>query len=108
MRERFCRTIDARFSRFSTQNRCWSVESWLRAAHLLINNECGILLPPHEAVALGRGLSAALDRTWGSEGISQLRRRSWEQIAAERFDTCASPLPSTAQVLTLAKFACTF
>jgi len=59
----------------------------------LVDDECGILVPPRDAEALARAISAALGRTWDCEAISQRRRRSWEQVAAETFEICASVLP---------------
>jgi len=74
----------------------------------LVDSECGILVPPHDADALGRALSAALDRSWDSERISQRRRRSWEQVAAETFEICASVISTKPQVLAAPKSVSAF
>jgi teichuronic acid biosynthesis glycosyltransferase TuaC len=56
----------------------------------LVNEECGILVPPHQPAALSAALDSALSKQWDGERIAKVFRRSWEQVAEETFAVCAS------------------
>jgi glycosyltransferase involved in cell wall biosynthesis len=60
----------------------------------LVDENSGVLIAPHDADALARALSAALNRSWDAQKISQHRQRSWEQVAQETFEVCAALLPA--------------
>jgi glycosyltransferase involved in cell wall biosynthesis len=49
----------------------------------LVNEECGLLVPPRDAGALALALDSALDRTWDAEAISARWGRDWSAPAAE-------------------------
>ena len=61
----------------------------------LVNPSCGVLVPPRNSSALARGLRLALESSWDSQQISAKMRRSWEQVAYETFQVCASLVQKT-------------
>jgi teichuronic acid biosynthesis glycosyltransferase TuaC len=56
----------------------------------LVNEDCGILVPPQNVNALTEAISICLGREWDAEEISRQQRRSWEQVAAETFEICSA------------------
>jgi teichuronic acid biosynthesis glycosyltransferase TuaC len=49
----------------------------------LLNDECGLLVPPRDSRALAGGLVSVLDRSWDSKSISARMSRSWDTVAGE-------------------------
>ncbi len=54
----------------------------------LVDNSCGILVPPHDAGRLRQALEQALSRTWDYAAIARSRTRSWEQVACDTLALC--------------------
>jgi glycosyltransferase involved in cell wall biosynthesis len=54
----------------------------------LVNENCGMLIPPADAGELRAALNAALSRQWDSEEIARSSTRSWESVAAETLAVC--------------------
>ncbi len=54
----------------------------------LVNEKCGILVPPHQPEALGAALRSACSRSWDSDGIAATFRRGWKEVADETYDFC--------------------
>lgn len=52
----------------------------------ILDNECGLLVPPRDSAALADALSSVLDRNWDAKAISTHWNRSWSVVAAELFD----------------------
>jgi len=51
----------------------------------LLDEECGMLVPPRQPEALARALEEALARSWSPERISARNARGWEDVARETF-----------------------
>lgn len=58
----------------------------------LVDDDSGILAPPHSPAKLAEGLDAALSRRWDPAVISGKYSRSWEQVAQETLAACMSVL----------------
>ncbi len=56
----------------------------------LVNGSNGILVQPHNAEDLARGLSEALGRVWDETAIATASKRSWGDVARETVDVCKS------------------
>ena len=54
----------------------------------VVNQDCGILVPPADSAALARALDSALDRDWDSKSISDFFQRGWDRVAQETFEVC--------------------
>jgi glycosyltransferase involved in cell wall biosynthesis len=54
----------------------------------LVNENCGTLVSPRDAVALHAALAAALTKQWEPKEIASTSTRSWEQVAAETLAVC--------------------
>lgn len=54
----------------------------------LVDDRCGILLPPQNAGALAQALRDALARDWDTTAIAQLHSRSWDDVARETQAVC--------------------
>jgi teichuronic acid biosynthesis glycosyltransferase TuaC len=52
----------------------------------IMSDECGLLVPPRDSMALAEGLTSVLDRTWNSVAISSQWGRSWNDVAVELRD----------------------
>jgi glycosyltransferase involved in cell wall biosynthesis len=62
----------------------------------MVNDACGILVPPRDVRALEHGLEAALERSWDPATIASHFRRSWEDMARELFEICLAVLSNKA------------
>lgn len=60
----------------------------------IMNDMCGCLVPPRDAGALAKGLSAVLDRSWDPVEISSIHGRSWHAVADEMLALFESLVPS--------------
>jgi teichuronic acid biosynthesis glycosyltransferase TuaC len=60
----------------------------------LVDDACGILVPPGDGAALAKALDQGFDRPWDESGISISSRRGWDQVAADTYDVCMSALDS--------------
>jgi teichuronic acid biosynthesis glycosyltransferase TuaC len=58
----------------------------------MVNAECGILVPPRDAVALAKALTEAVRRSWDTETIARHFSRDWSQVADEVQQICESVL----------------
>jgi teichuronic acid biosynthesis glycosyltransferase TuaC len=58
----------------------------------IVNASNGILIPPKDVTALVAALEFALNRQWDSEAIAATIRRSWDDVAKETLQVCASVL----------------
>ncbi len=54
----------------------------------LVKEACGLLIPPHDAVALRGALDTALTKKWDSAEIARTSTRSWETVADETLAIC--------------------
>lgn len=63
----------------------------------LMNDDCGRLVPAHDAAALAQALSSVLDENWDEAAISAHWSRSWNTVAAELLEIFESLVskPST-------------
>jgi teichuronic acid biosynthesis glycosyltransferase TuaC len=55
----------------------------------VVNDRCGILVPPGDVEQLARALGRALDADWDPAAIAAQFRRSWRQVAAETMAVCS-------------------
>ena len=46
----------------------------------IMDDSCGLLVPPREPAALAHALASVLDRTWDSDAISAQRSRGWDAV----------------------------
>ena len=49
----------------------------------IMNENCGLLVPPRDAQALATALAKTLDRRWDAEVVAAHGGRSWDAVAAE-------------------------
>jgi len=56
----------------------------------LVSPEAAILVPPRSPQDLAEALKLGLTRQWDEQAIAKKSRRSWEQVAQETFEVCAS------------------
>jgi glycosyltransferase involved in cell wall biosynthesis len=49
----------------------------------LMNDTCGILIPPRDVAALTRAIQSAMERDWNDRLISDHFQRGWDHAAAE-------------------------
>jgi glycosyltransferase involved in cell wall biosynthesis len=54
----------------------------------LLNDECGIMVPPERADKLTDALDRALTSSWDYEAIARQFGRGWESAAEETFEAC--------------------
>lgn len=59
----------------------------------LIDDRCGILVPPQSPDQLAQALDQALDRTWDAKEISLRFGRTWSEAARETLDLCSRFVP---------------
>jgi teichuronic acid biosynthesis glycosyltransferase TuaC len=59
----------------------------------LVNETCGMLIPPRNAGELAKALDRALSKPWDSEEIARTFTRSWETVAAETLAVCRKVKP---------------
>jgi teichuronic acid biosynthesis glycosyltransferase TuaC len=60
----------------------------------LIDDRCGILVPPRSPDRLAWALDEALDRSWDAKEISLRFGRTWPEVARETLDLCSRFVPS--------------
>jgi glycosyltransferase involved in cell wall biosynthesis len=58
----------------------------------LVDQQCGILVPPHDPVQLRQALENALSRSWDAAEIAATYRRGWDEVADKTYDVCLSVL----------------
>ncbi len=56
----------------------------------LLNSESGILVPPADAAALRGALEQSLARSWNAAAIANTFGRSWDDVARETMEVCAT------------------
>ncbi len=61
----------------------------------IMDDECGLLVPPREPAALAQALASVLDTTWDSAAISRRWGRSWDTKAAEMLEIFESLVSAT-------------
>jgi teichuronic acid biosynthesis glycosyltransferase TuaC len=54
----------------------------------LLDDACGMLIPPRDAGELQRALERALAKTWDTAAIARVHTRSWEEVAAATLALC--------------------
>jgi glycosyltransferase involved in cell wall biosynthesis len=54
----------------------------------LVDERCGLLVPPQNSAKLAEALKVALDRTWDAAAISRLLGRDWQAAAQETYAVC--------------------
>jgi teichuronic acid biosynthesis glycosyltransferase TuaC len=54
----------------------------------LVNEECGVLIPPRDVPALANGIVNAMKRSWNERSISEQFRRGWNETANEILSIC--------------------
>ena len=67
----------------------------------IMSDECGLLVPPRDSMALAEGLTSVLDRKWNSAAISSQWGRSWDDVATELreiFESLVSTRPATMHI----------
>jgi glycosyltransferase involved in cell wall biosynthesis len=67
----------------------------------LIEDECGILVPPRDAQALAGALKEVLAREWDQDKIALRYQRSWEQVAEETFEACRTVCASAGKTASI-------
>jgi glycosyltransferase involved in cell wall biosynthesis len=60
----------------------------------LVNEACGMLIPPRDAGELASALDRALSRRWDSGEIARTSTRSWETVATETLAVCRKVIPA--------------
>jgi teichuronic acid biosynthesis glycosyltransferase TuaC len=58
----------------------------------IVNEQCAVLVPPHDVAALTAALETALNREWDEQMIAGQFGRSWEDMARELYGICHSVL----------------
>jgi teichuronic acid biosynthesis glycosyltransferase TuaC len=61
----------------------------------LIDDRCGILVPPRSPDRLAAALGAALDRSWDAHEISLRFGRAWSDVARDTLNLCSRYLPAS-------------
>lgn len=56
----------------------------------LVDDRCGILVPPDDPAAFAAALIDAVQRTWDEDMISLVYRRDWATMARESLSVCAA------------------
>lgn len=56
----------------------------------LVDQRCGILVPPQDAARLAEALESALARSWDRPGIAAKLHRGWDVVAEEVFAVCCN------------------
>jgi glycosyltransferase involved in cell wall biosynthesis len=56
----------------------------------ILSDECGRLVPPHNAGALAQALASVLDKSWDAKAISAHGSRSWEMVTGELLEVFES------------------
>ncbi len=54
----------------------------------VVDDRCGVLVPPRDAHALATGLGDALDRNWDEAALSARFSRGWDAVAADTLAAC--------------------
>src|SRR5690606_33272769 len=54
----------------------------------VVDDGCGILVPPRDARALARALAQTLDRDWDDEILSRRFSRDWDAVARDTLHAC--------------------
>lgn len=58
----------------------------------VVDEDCGILVPSHDAPALAAGLAGALDRSWNAGALGRRHSRNWTQVARDTLAACEEAL----------------
>jgi glycosyltransferase involved in cell wall biosynthesis len=58
----------------------------------IVDDSCGILVPPRDATALAAGLARALAGQWDEEALSRRFSRSWRDVADDTLGACIEAL----------------
>jgi teichuronic acid biosynthesis glycosyltransferase TuaC len=56
----------------------------------LVDDSCGILVPPRDTDALGKAIESALLRTWDERAIARHYRVGWDDVAKELYHILAN------------------
>lgn len=62
----------------------------------IVDDRCGILVPPRDVTGLSQALEVALNRDWNEQMIANCFKRSWDDMARELYGVCLSALSPTA------------
>jgi len=60
----------------------------------ILSEECGCLVPPHDAAALAKAYASVLDTPWVAVAISAHGSRSWSAVAGEMLEIFETVLPA--------------
>lgn len=63
----------------------------------VVDDDCGILVPSHDAAALAAGLARALDRIWDATALGRKYSRAWADVARETLQACEEALRESDQ-----------
>jgi teichuronic acid biosynthesis glycosyltransferase TuaC len=66
----------------------------------LINEQCGILVPPRDAQQLAVALHTALSRRWDCNAIARQFQRGWDEVARETYEVCLNARATQSPSLT--------
>ncbi len=58
----------------------------------VVDDGCGILVPPRDTAALDRGLCQALDRDWDAKALARRFSRDWHSVARDTLQACEEAL----------------
>lgn len=54
----------------------------------VVDDACGVLVPPRDAAALAAGLGAVLARDWDEGALARRHSRGWDAVAADTMAAC--------------------
>ena len=60
----------------------------------ILSEQCGCLVPPHDAGALAQALASVLNTSWDAKAISAQWSRSWDEVATELLEIFKSLVPA--------------
>lgn len=58
----------------------------------VVDDACGVLVPPRDAAALAAGLRTVLARDWNEGALSGRHSRSWSAVAADTMAACGEAI----------------
>jgi len=61
----------------------------------VVDDACGVLIPPHDGTALAPALDAVLARPWDEAALSRRFSRGWDTVAQETLQACREAMAAT-------------